>query len=305
MRVCQAIQAVVFDMDGLLLDTERVFLEAFGRAQRRLGLGICKEAYFGMVGLNTRDLKIALNECLPSDTNAERFHQQWNLEIRALFEEPIAVKDGARELCTFLKDAEVPCAVATSSDAENASARLERVGLDDFFSVLVGGDQIRSGKPAPDTYLEAAKRLGTEPKNTVAFEDSDVGVHAALAAGMITVQVPDLLQPDGEDEETRPLDCARYLGWRKISGALRDVEIARSAQFGLPIGSNSDRASRSQLGGYCGRDIWREALLPATNSSGRRAIIPENAPENMSLFESVAGPRGTVVRGTRIITLTR
>ena len=160
MKVRPDVQAVVFDMDGLLLDTERVYLEAFRRAQLSLGLGIRQDAYFGLVGLNTTDLKIGLDECLPPDANADEFFLKWNVEIAALFEEPIAVKDGARELCIFLKEAGVPRAIATSSDADKASVRLERAGLHEFFSVLVGGDQIHERKARARHLPRSCKAVG-------------------------------------------------------------------------------------------------------------------------------------------------
>lgn len=221
MGVDLSIQAVVFDLDGLLLDTERVYLEAYHRACRALDVQGGEDAYIGLIGLNSCDLSSALEARLGAQKSTILFMQAWSREITALFEGDVPVKAGVHALCTHLSEAGIPRAIATNSDANKALERLARAGLGEFFSVLVGGDQVEHGKPAPDMYLEAARRLNADPKKTVAFEDSDTGVRAALAAGMITVQVPDLQQP-GEE--------VRSLGHRiapDILTAARDLGLFR------------------------------------------------------------------------------
>ena len=197
-----SIEAVVFDLDGLLLDSERVYLEAFNRTRAKLDLTLPADAYLALVGLNLRDLQSRLEVCLPPATSADVFLNAWNREIAALFQRPVPLKPGVAKLCEHLFGIGTRMAVATSSDAQPAFERIERAGLTRFFSAVVGGDQVKTGKPAPDIYVAAARRLGAAPSRTAAFEDSELGVRAALAAGLTTVQVPDLIQPA---EETRRL----------------------------------------------------------------------------------------------------
>jgi HAD superfamily hydrolase (TIGR01509 family) len=110
----------------------------------------------------------------------------------------ISPKTGLHPFLSFVKDEALLSAVATSSDAHFAELSLRSAGIADRFDALVSGDQVARGKPAPDIYLEAARRLGCDPARCVALEDSDAGVLAARAAGMVTVCIPDLKPPSRE-----------------------------------------------------------------------------------------------------------
>ena len=120
----------------------------------------------------------------------------WHGAYDAIIErEGIALKPGLIELLGWLEDAAIPRAVATSTRRSRAQAKLVRTQLCERFAALVGGDEIARGKPAPDIYLEAAARLGVAPAACVALEDSEPGIRAALAAGMMPIMVPDLAPP--------------------------------------------------------------------------------------------------------------
>lgn len=124
-----------------------------------------------------------------------RWAELWRADVET---SGIPTKPGLTELLSFLDEHRLPAAVATSSDQEYANFSLRAAGLEGRFDQVVTGDQVLNGKPAPDIYLESARRLGVLPQRCVAIEDSDAGVLAANAAGMITMMVPDLKAPSAE-----------------------------------------------------------------------------------------------------------
>src|SRR5262249_22784775 len=107
----------------------------------------------------------------------------------------IPMKPGLIELLSFVSEHRIPIAIATSSDQNYATFSLQAAGLGGRFSYIITGDQVINGKPAPDIYIEAARRLGVAAEQCVGIEDSDAGALAASASGMITVMVPDLKEP--------------------------------------------------------------------------------------------------------------
>ncbi|MEL6934390.1 MAG: HAD family phosphatase [Pseudomonadota bacterium] len=191
-------QAVVFDMDGLLLDTERVYFEGFRTALTILGLQQDDDLFRRLVGTNNVLGRRLLTEGLSGKVTLEEFDAVWDNEIMQRLADCIPVKPGARALAEHLRERGIPYIIATSTQTEKAHLHLDRAGLSALFQDVVGGDQVAASKPAPDIYLHATARLGHDPATCVAFEDSPNGVRAAYAAGLITVQVPDIVAPDTE-----------------------------------------------------------------------------------------------------------
>jgi len=191
-------QAVVFDMDGLLLDTERVYFESFRSALAALGLPQDDNLFRRLVGTNLLLGRRLLTEGLSGRVAVEKFDAVWDDEITQRLADCIPVKPGARAVAEHLLEQDIPYIIATSTQTEKAHLHLERAGLSPLFKDIVGGDQVAASKPAPDIYLHAAARMGHDPATCVAFEDSPNGVRAAHAAGLITVQVPDIVAPDSE-----------------------------------------------------------------------------------------------------------
>ncbi len=191
-------QAVVFDMDGLLLDTERVYFEAFRTALTILGLPQDDNLFRRLVGTNNVLGRRMLTEGLSGRVTLEEFDAVWESEIEQRLTDCIPVKPGVRAVAKHLRDRDIPYIIATSTQTEKAHLYLDRAGLSTLFQDVVGGDQVGASKPAPDIYLHAIARLGCDPATCVAFEDSPNGVRAAHAAGLITVQVPDIVAPDAE-----------------------------------------------------------------------------------------------------------
>lgn len=189
-------ELIVFDMDGLLLDSERVALEVYEQACSSFGIPVEKELYSQVIGTNAQRAEQILRSGLEPRVDFDAFQAFWleHYEQR-IHQNEIPVKTGARELLETILQHKIPMAVATSTETTRASHKLKNTGLYDFFDVIIGGDQVKNSKPAPDIYLKAANTLLAEPVNCLAVEDSENGVLSATGAGMTVIQVPDLIPP--------------------------------------------------------------------------------------------------------------
>lgn len=192
-------RAALFDMDGLLLDSERPVREAWMQVCAAAGAPIDEEAYAGVIGRNARDSRAhLLSICGPALD-----YPRAAAEVERVLEDRFGrtgypLKPGVLELLTWLQARGVPMAVASSTGHREVARRLEQAGILPFFGAVAGGDQVSRGKPAPDLYLLASERLGrVRPEQCLAFEDSEPGAQAAIAANMRVVIVPDLRQPSG------------------------------------------------------------------------------------------------------------
>ena len=188
--------AVIFDMDGLIFDTESLALRAWeGTAQgfgREFDRDLCRQ----MIGRSAGDCIALIRQRHGHDYPADALMSAWHAGYDALVAaEGIAVKPGLDELLQLLDERLVPRAVATMTRRERACAKLERAGLLHRFAAVVGGDDVARGKPAPDILLAAAATIGIAPAGCVVLEDSEPGVAAAWAAGMTPLMIPDIYPP--------------------------------------------------------------------------------------------------------------
>jgi HAD superfamily hydrolase (TIGR01509 family) len=190
------LRALVFDMDGLMIDTEPIYKVAWQAASAQLGYPIDDALYATFVGRPTpaceEDLVATFGSAFPLEQFRVLWPSLWRAEATA---SGIQRKPGVLECLDFAKAQGLPVAVATSSDADYAAFSLRRAGLDGRFGIMVTGEQVARGKPAPDIYLEAARRLQVDPAACVALEDSEAGVLAASRAGMRTLLIPDGVAP--------------------------------------------------------------------------------------------------------------
>lgn len=191
--------AAIFDMDGLMLDTERMARVAWRRALAELGYPISEEQYLNMVGRTVRDAETYLHGVFGPDLPFDEvFRLRQAYYDQDIEQNGIPVKPGITALLEYLEEKNITRAVASSTPCWFAGIKLAKVGLSQRFEVIVCGDMVERGKPAPDLFLEAARRIDYAPEHCIVFEDSEAGIRAAHAAGMIPVMVPDLKQPAPE-----------------------------------------------------------------------------------------------------------
>lgn len=193
------IKAVLFDMDGLLIDTEKYLVKDWCAAAQHYGFDMRREHALHIRSLARKYAKPYLRQTFGEGFDYDKVRDM----RRALVEQDIAKfglerKAGAVELLTYLKKNGYKTAVATATDETRARDYLERVGLLPYFDRVVCATMVDSGKPAPDVYLYAAKCVGEAPQDCIALEDSPNGVRSAAAAGCHVIMVPDQTQPDDE-----------------------------------------------------------------------------------------------------------
>lgn len=189
-------EAVIFDMDGLMLDSERVYREIFIRAASDCAIEFPEDLHERLLGRNTADSAAILSTAWGDEGKLASFFDRARHHHEICFEAtPPAIKRGLYELLDFLESRNIPKVVATSTKREHAIPRLECAGLLHRFQTISTGDQVKHGKPAPDIFLLAASTIHADPKRCVVLEDSEAGITGAHAAGMTTLMVPDMKQP--------------------------------------------------------------------------------------------------------------
>jgi beta-phosphoglucomutase-like phosphatase (HAD superfamily) len=197
--------AVIFDMDGLLLDSERVLMRAWTAAAAEEGIAVPAEIYSSVIGRAARESHALFVEMFGDDATYQRLKGRVDLLLGRDRGRPVfPLKAGVEELLVELRARNVPCAVASSSGAEEIRHRLAAVGVLTHFAAVAGGNEVAQGKPDPAVYRLAAQRLGIAATACLAFEDSENGARAALAAGAQLILVPDLRSPP-QDVRTRSL----------------------------------------------------------------------------------------------------
>lgn len=192
------IEAALFDMDGLLIDTESVYIEALQAAAEAMDLEMPLAFCHSMIGIPGPVCEGMIRDFYGAGFDITVFDGHFDAHAARRFTAGVPVKPGAVELLDFLKAAGLPLALVTSSSPATVEKHLGHVGLYDRFDAIVTRNDVVHAKPAPDIYLEAARRLGVPPAHCLAFEDSNTGLTAAHAAGTMAIMVPDVLQPTDE-----------------------------------------------------------------------------------------------------------
>ena len=222
------IRGVVFDMDGLMFNTERIGVDGWLRAGEVLGYEIPESLIIETLGVNFLDTRRIIEAGLPASFPYDRAFSMHLDYLDAYFAEKGApIKPGLLPLLDFLEARGIKRAIASSSPRARVVAYLENAGLSRRFDALVCGDMIERGKPAPDIYLRACAELSLPPASCVALEDAPAGIRSAAEAGMTPVMIPDLVAPDAFSIENArailpDLDAARIY----LSDALRRVAQA-------------------------------------------------------------------------------
>ena len=202
------IKGAIFDLDGLMIDTEKLYLRFWIESARDFGYDMKPEHVFAIRSLSRKYSIPKLKGFLGQDFPTEDVRAHRTDLINAYVEEHgLEVKKGLFTLLDYLRDNGVKMAVATCTPTERSRMYVEKIGAADYFSAIVGGDMIVNGKPDLDIYLTAAKALGLPPEQCAAFEDSPNGIQAAHSAGCYAIMIPDMTQPE---DELKPLISAVY-----------------------------------------------------------------------------------------------
>ena len=193
------VKALIFDMDGLIFDSERVVQRSWNEAGEVLGYGPVGEQIYYTLGFNVKRRTEYFKSVYGEDFPMEEFG---NLTRKYFYEiaekEGIAVKKGVRELMEFAGDRGMRIGLATSSRREYSVRLLREAGIWDYFDGSVFGDMVSKAKPDPEIYLKACEAVGADPSECMALEDAPAGIQASHAAGMFPVMVPDLVKPTEE-----------------------------------------------------------------------------------------------------------
>ena len=190
--------SVVFDMDGVLFDTQRIYIETWLKVAEIMHIDDMDKVAVACAGLNRADQKVYLYDYYGKEFRYEEFFDLKNKIFEERLEKGIPLKKGTREILEYLKEQKVPVAIASSSRVCSVKDHLEKTGLTGYFDKIVGGDTVVHSKPDPELYLLACRELGVTPSQTFAVEDSYNGLRSALSAGMMTVMVPDMMKPTDE-----------------------------------------------------------------------------------------------------------
>jgi HAD superfamily hydrolase (TIGR01509 family) len=190
--------AVIFDMDGLLFNTETLYQEAILLAAAEGGHDVSSGIFGRTIGLPWTQSRLLLLDHFGTAFPADEFLAAWVRQFEVMAATRLALKPGVVELLDTLDRLRLPRAIATSSSNHTVQHHLSAHNLVGRFDAIVGHGDYAAGKPAPDPFLRAAEWLGVAPGSCLALEDSHNGVRSAAAAGMTTIMVPDLLQPTAE-----------------------------------------------------------------------------------------------------------
>ena len=208
------LQGVIFDMDGLLFDTEALYLEAWPKTGEAMGFPITTEIAKTTIARPLRVCEEIFQAIYgPRFSIAEAHRIMAGLIRSHLMANGMPLKPGAKELLSLLHQKEVPIALGTSNSSQVAFAYLQAADFLPYFGPIIGGDMVTHAKPAPDIFLKAASDLGLRPEQCLVLEDSSIGIEAAHKAGCLPAMVPDLLEPTAE---------ARRQAWQ-IFGSLTEL----------------------------------------------------------------------------------
>ena len=193
------LRGVIFDMDGLLFDTESLYMEAWPHVGRAMGFSIPMEVAKRTIARPRAECELMLQALYGPSFSMEEAHGLLGERVRShLIENGMPLKPGAEALLSLLHKRDIPVALGTSNRLWVAKAYLEHAGLLPYFGPLVTGDMVEHVKPAPDIFLKAASEMGLQPDQCLVLDDSPTGITAAYRAGCRPAMVPDLLEPTAE-----------------------------------------------------------------------------------------------------------
>lgn len=221
------IHGLLIDMDGLLLDTERLSGKCWQEAEQQTGHFMPEGCYHSLIGLSMARIRERLQVVMDPDCDVDAFLEvAGRLYTEALMNAPVPVKPGAEAFLQYLEERSIPRCLATSTGRRLCDHKLGSSGLARFLPERVCGDEVAQGKPEPDIYLKAAGQIGLPPAGLLVLEDSENGLRAAMAAGCRTAHIPDI-GPVGLATQCRVDRVFRDLD--EVLAAMRRQEIRVSS----------------------------------------------------------------------------
>ena len=212
------IEAVVFDMDGLMFETEKLWLDSVKKTNEVYGYNVPIDLIIDCMGKRKDAIDAKLKEEMGENFDPIEFR---NLNRKFMDEDVrnngLKIKKGLKELIKFLKEKNIKIAIASSSSFEKIHTRFKQANLDiNEFDYVIGGDMVTSPKPDPQIYLKSCEVLNVKPENAIALEDSDSGIKSAVSAGMKAILIPDIKSPS---EETLKI------AYKKLDNLLEVIEL--------------------------------------------------------------------------------
>lgn len=190
---------VIFDMDGLIFDTERLFMREMNKVMKTYGYSISEEQYVQLLGLCDEVLSDKMADMFGKDYPFKEISDKTRERTGKCAENgELKIKEGIPKLLSFFKNENIPCTVASSTYTKYVKKYLEIAGIDSFFKDITGGDCVKRSKPDPEIFETACKKFGVNPKEALVLEDSENGILAAYRAGIPVVCVPDMKYPSAE-----------------------------------------------------------------------------------------------------------
>lgn len=207
------IKAVVFDMDGLMFDTERLALPTWQRIASEMGYEMSAAFVMDMFGRNVAEISKDIKRVYGEEFDTElgwKLRKQYVTEW--IEEHGVPLKPGLKELLQYIRSKNLKTAIATSTDLHLVEHYLDLASLSCYFDGIVTGQMVQKGKPAPDIYQKAAQMLSIDPKDCLALEDAFAGVRSAKAAGMRVIMIPDMVAPTEEIKKVCTKECEDLFG---------------------------------------------------------------------------------------------
>jgi HAD superfamily hydrolase (TIGR01509 family) len=190
--------AAIFDMDGLMFDTEEPFIRLWPQIGKKFGYSITRDIVLRMVGINGESARAVMKQEYGADFPYDKMREELRILFKKEFENAVPHKKGLVYLLDRLCAAGISLGVATSTRRATAIEMLDKAGVLERFTAVTGGDEIKNGKPAPDIFLIAAEKLGQPPGSCVGFEDSTAGLIGLYTAGIKSIFIKDIVEPPQE-----------------------------------------------------------------------------------------------------------
>jgi haloacid dehalogenase superfamily, subfamily IA, variant 3 with third motif having DD or ED/haloacid dehalogenase superfamily, subfamily IA, variant 1 with third motif having Dx(3-4)D or Dx(3-4)E len=196
------VKCLIFDMDGLMFDSEVIAEMAYKKAVQEFGYEISNEIYYQLLGRNKADAHIIIKELMGEEYPAHEIHKlAHEFKYEHIQEHGLPMKKGLMELLEFAKQKGILMAVASSSDKSIIEGYLKLGGIETYFDYIISGEQVVHSKPNPEIFLRVCRELGVTPKEALVLEDSKNGIMAAVNGNIPVICIPDIL--DHEDEITK------------------------------------------------------------------------------------------------------